>query len=193
MSQEIVLLHSALGVRPAMLDWATYLRAAGHRVHVPDVFDDETFSNEKDGIRKRDAVGIPELMQRVQAAVADLPAGLVFIGWSMGAAAAELLTATRPAAKAAILLHAVVPLATLGVRSWPAGVPIQVHYAKNDEWVPETNLKSLQSDAADAKAGVNVFTYDGAPHMFDDAGLDGYNPDATALVRERIGGFLEQL
>ena len=193
MPQEIVLLHSALGLRPAVLDWANYLRAAGHRVHTPDVFDGETFANVEDGIRKRDAVGIPELMRRTWAALADLPAGLVFVGWSLGAAAAEVLAATRPGARAAILLHAVVPLAALGTPHWPAGVPIQIHYAKNDPWVPEASLQAFQSAVASAKTRVDVFSYDGVPHMFDDAGLPGHAPDATALVRERIASFLEQL
>jgi dienelactone hydrolase len=33
--QEIVVFHSALGLRPALLRWAARLRAAGHVVHTP--------------------------------------------------------------------------------------------------------------------------------------------------------------
>jgi dienelactone hydrolase len=194
MSQEIVLLHSALGLRPAILDWATWLRAAGHRVHTPDVLDGETFTTVEEAIRRRDAVGIPELIRRTWAAMADLPAELVFVGWSAGAAAAELLAATRPGAKAAILLHGVVPLAVMGAGRWPASVPVQIHYAKNDPWVPEAGLQAFRSAVASAGSPVEVFTYDGGvPHMFDDAGLPGHAPDATALMRERIAGFLAQL
>jgi dienelactone hydrolase len=194
MPQDIVLLHSALGLRPAILDFAAHLRGAGHRVHTPDVFEGEVFATVAEGLRKRDALGIPELMRRTWAAVADLPAGLVFIGWSLGAAAAELLAATRPGARAAILLHAVVPLAAVGAPGWAASVPVQVHYAENDPWVPTPALQAFQSAVATAGSRVDVFCYGGGvPHMFDDAGLPGHAPDATALMRERIDGFLARL
>ena len=194
MSHEIVLLHSALGLRPAILDFADCLRRAGHRVHTPDIFDGQVFSSVEEGVRKRDALGIPELTRRTWAAVAGLPAGLVFIGWSMGAAAAELLAATRPGAKAAVLLHAVLPLTVLVAARWPASVPVQIHYAKNDPWVSEAGLQAFQSDVAAAGSRIDVFSYDGdIPHMFDDTGLPGHAPDATALMRERLDGFLAQL
>ncbi|MEZ5776444.1 MAG: hypothetical protein R3D33_17580 [Hyphomicrobiaceae bacterium] len=35
----IVLFHSALGLRPAVHDFADAIRAAGHTVHVPDYYD----------------------------------------------------------------------------------------------------------------------------------------------------------
>ena len=193
MPQEIVLLHSALGLRTAILEWATFLRAAGHRVHTPDVFDGETFATVADGMRKRDALGIPELGRRTQAAVASLPAELVFMGWSLGAAASEFLAATRPGAKAAILLHAVIPLPSLGLTRWPANVSVQIHYAKGDPWVPEAGVQLLKSAVDSGGSRTDVFSYDGPPHMFDDSGLPGYAPDATALMRERIAGFLDQL
>jgi dienelactone hydrolase len=158
MPQEIVLFHSALGLRPAMLDWAAHLRDAGHCVHTPDIFDGETFASVEDGLRKRDALGIPEIVRRTRAAVADLPEGLVFIGWSLGAAGAEFMAATRPGAKAAILLHGVVPRATLGTPRWPAGVPVQIHHAKDDPWVAKTSLQELQTAVASSGSRFEVFS-----------------------------------
>ena len=99
MSHEIVLFHSAQGLRPAVRAGANRLRAAGDRAHTPDLFDGEVFDDLPTGVRKRDALGIPELMRRAQAAVASLPAGLVYAGFSMGASAAEFLAATRPGAR----------------------------------------------------------------------------------------------
>jgi dienelactone hydrolase len=191
MPQEIVLLHSALGLRPALLDCADCLRAAGHRVHTPDIFDGEVFANVEDGFRKRDALGIPEIVRRTRAALEGLPAGLVFIGWSLGAAGAALMAATRPGARAAILLHGVVPLGALGVPRWPAGVPVQIHHARSDPWAPEPAVQALQAAVTASGNHVEIFSYD-LPHLFDDAGIPGHSPDGTALVRARITGFLDR-
>jgi dienelactone hydrolase len=99
MSQEVVLFHSALGLRPAVHEFADRLRAEGHTVHTPDSFDGEVFDDLEDGFRKRDALGIPELMGRAQASVADLPSPIVLAGFSMGTGAAEFFAATRPGAQ----------------------------------------------------------------------------------------------
>jgi len=194
MPHEIVMLHSALGLRPALLAWAAELRVAGHRVHTPDIFDGEVFSTIEDGIRKRDVLGIPEIARRTRAAMADLPQDLVYVGWSLGAAGAEFLATSRPGAKAAILLCGVIPLHALGAPSWPTGVPVQIHYAKGDPWAPEASVQELQATVAATGARVEVFSYDGGLfHIFDDAGLPGYSPEATALMRGRIGEFLKRL
>jgi dienelactone hydrolase len=102
--QDVVLFHSALGLRPAVYEFADRLRAEGHTVHTPDSFEGEVFDSLEDGMRRRDEIGIPELMSRAQAAIADLP-GLVFAGFSMGTSAAESLAGTRPGTRGAILMH----------------------------------------------------------------------------------------
>ena len=58
---ELVVFDSALGLRPAIREWAEQLRRAAHMVHGPDLFDGEVFETYADGAAKRDAVGIPEL------------------------------------------------------------------------------------------------------------------------------------
>src|SRR2546430_16265005 len=105
MGQHIVIFHSALGLRPAVSDFAARLRASGHIIQTPDLFDGEVFDNLEEGRRKRDAIGIQALIGRAQAAVASLPNELVFAGFSIGAAVAEFLAATRPGARAALLMH----------------------------------------------------------------------------------------
>ena len=66
---EVVVFHSALGLRPAVLDWAERLRTEGHTVHTPDLFDGEVFDSLEAGARKRDEVGVPELMRRATESV----------------------------------------------------------------------------------------------------------------------------
>jgi dienelactone hydrolase len=136
---EVVLFHSVLGLRPGVITAADRLRAAGHTVHTPDLYDGEVFDDLDDGMRKEEALGYQEIARRAREAVAELPGELVYAGFSMGTVHAELLTASRPGALGAVLMHGAEPVKALseffGVERWPEGVPVQVHYAAEDLWV----------------------------------------------------------
>jgi len=61
---EIVLFHSVLGVRPAVREWADRLRATGHVVHVPDLYDGEVFDDYAPAFAHVERIGgIPALIQ----------------------------------------------------------------------------------------------------------------------------------
>src|SRR4051812_6367590 len=98
-----------LGLRPGVTA-ADRLRAAGHTVHTPDLYDGEVFDDIDDGQRKEEALGYREIARRARESVAGLPEGLVFGGFSMGVAHAELLTASMPGALGAVLVHGAVPV-----------------------------------------------------------------------------------
>jgi dienelactone hydrolase len=178
----VVLFHSALGLRPAVHQFADQLRQDGHTVHTPDLFDGAVFDRLEEGVAMRDALGIPELMRRAAAAVADLPGEVVYAGLSMGAASAQWLAATRPGARGAVLLHAALPVQALGLERWPE-VPLQIHYAQGDPWVDGAVVEALRDQA-------EVFAYPGEGHLFTDAGSAEHDPESTALLVERVRGFV---
>jgi dienelactone hydrolase len=192
MGQEVVLFHSALGLRPAVREFADRLRAAGHTVHTPDSFDGELFENLEDGMSRRDALGIPELIARAQAAVAGLPSQLVFAGFSMGTGAAEFLAGNRPGARGAILIHGALAPAGVGLEAWPK-VPVQVHYAQDDPLVDVDQVRTLQAAARASGVSAEVHVYDRVGHLFEDAGTAGYDPGAAQLMLERVLAFLGKL
>ena len=111
---DIVLFHPARGLRPGVLAAAERLRAAGHTVHAPDYYDGEVFDDPEAGRSKLYDLGITEIFRRVTAAVTDLPAELVYAGFSLGAGAAQQLAATRPGARGAILMHGAFPIEAIG-------------------------------------------------------------------------------
>ena len=126
---RVVLFHSVQGLRPGVEEWAGRLREAGHEVWTPDLLEGRTFDDLDSGVAHRDELGVPELMKRAEAALAELPADLVFAGFSMGAATAGYYAATRPGARGAVLMHGVPPLRAYGVEAWPEELPAQVHFA----------------------------------------------------------------
>jgi dienelactone hydrolase len=195
---EVVLFHSVLGLRPGVIANADRLRAAGHTVHTPDLYDGETFDDLDDGMRKEEALGYREITRRAREAVARLPEGLVFAGFSMGVAYAELLTASRPGAVGAVLMHSAVPVEDIskyfGVDRWPEGVPVQVHYAASDPWVEaEEEVAPLRNAVTGAGADFEEYTYPGSGHLFADPDLPEYDREASKEMWERVLAFLARI
>lgn len=110
------------GSDPQSSSFAARLRAAGHVVHTPDLYNGEVFSDRNDAIRKIQELGFDRLLERAVAAVDRLPHDLLYAGFSNGGACAELLAATRPGARGAILIHAPLMVRAL---VWPLNVPVR--------------------------------------------------------------------
>jgi dienelactone hydrolase len=185
---EIVLFHSALGLRPGVHALAEHVRAAGHRVHLPDLFDGEVFEDLATGVAKRDALGIPEIARRAATAVEDLSAELVYAGLSLGTGPAQMLAQTRPGARAALLLHGVLPAAAFGA-PWPARVPLAIHTMDRDPWVDLDAARALASEAAHGE----LHLYPGEGHLFADPGLPEFDDDAASLLLRRTLAFLARV
>lgn len=194
---EVVLFHSALGLRPGVVAAAERLRTAGHTVHTPDYYDGKVFDDLEEGVRKRDALGYPEIVQRVNQAVAELPAELVFAGFSLGTGPAELLAATRSGARGTVLMHGALPVEafreSFGLERWPAEVPVQVHYAIEDTWVATENIAALGEAVRRAGADFEAHTYPGSGHLFADPDLPEYDPNSSELMWRRVLDFLDRL
>jgi dienelactone hydrolase len=195
---EVVMFHAVLGLRPGVLGAAERLRAAGHTVHTPDLFEGEVFDDLDDGMRKEETLGYREIARRAEEAVARLPAGLVFAGFSMGVAHAEQLTASRPGALGAVLMHGAVPVEALteyfGVERWPEGVPVQVHYAADDPWVEaEQEVAPLGEDVRGAGAEFEEYVYPGSGHLFADPDLPEYDRTSSEAMWERVIAFLDRI
>ena len=195
---EVVVFHSVLGLRPGVIAAADRLRAAGHTIHTPNLFDGEVFDDLDDGQRKEEALGYQEIARRAKEAVAELPAGLVFAGFSLGAVHAELLAASRPGALGAVLMHGAVPVEGLreffGVDRWPEGVPVQVHYAALDPWVEaDEEVVPLGDDVRGAGAAFEAHAYPCSGHLFADPALPEYDRASSEAMWERVLAFLDRI
>jgi len=188
---EIVLFHSAYGLRPGVLRWAERLRAAGYTVHAPDLYDGEVFTDRMDVVRKIQAVGFDGVLARSQAAVANLRGDLIYAGFSNGGACAELLAATRPGARGAILMHAPLMIRDLGWKVWPTTVPVQVHFAEKDPLRNEKVIEALAGRVRASGADFRHFDYPTSGHLFADPDMPAYDAAAAELMFQRVVEFLE--
>jgi dienelactone hydrolase len=186
---EVVLFHHALGLTRGVTGFADELRRAGHTVHTPDLFEGNTFDALEKGVAYAQQVGFGTVLDRGTRAVGELPAELVYAGFSIGVLSAQKLAQTRPGARGALLYYSCVPVAEFGP-AWPDGVPVQVHGMDADPiFAGEGDIdaaRALVASAADAE----LFLYSGDQHYFADSTLPSYDPDAAALLLARTLRFL---
>ena len=178
---EVVLFHHAQGLTAGCLAFADQLRAAGHVVHTPDLYDANTFESLSDGMAYAEQVGFGAIIERGESAVASIGTDLVYAGFSLGVMPAQKLAMTRSGARAAVFMHATVPPEEFG-GPWPESVPLQIHVMEGDELGDVDVARSIES--------AELFLYPGDGHLFTDSSLPAYDPDATALVLDRIRAFL---
>ncbi len=189
---EVVLFHHALGVTPGFTIFADELRSAGHTVHTPDLFDGRTFETIDDGLAHAQQIGFGEVLQRGRRAVENLPAELVYGGFSLGVLPAQMLAQTRPGAQGALLFYSCVPVSEFG-EAWPDGVPVQIHGMDRDPIFMGEGDVDAARELVDHAADAELFLYPGDQHYFADSTLPSYDPEATALLRDRVLGFLGKL
>lgn len=180
---RILLLHSALGLRPAVTAFADQLRRLGHGVDVPDYYEGHVFEGEAEGIAHRDAH--PEYFERVRAIADALPADAVLAGFSLGAWFTQRLAARRPEARAAILLHS----AAAPRGEW-SGVPVQVHRYAGDPWIDPADVAALGTAVTASGAAFEDHVTPGHGHLFTDLDGPDADPEATAATVTRIDAFL---
>lgn len=190
---DVALFHSALGLRRGVLADADRLRAAGHRVHTPDLFDGDVFDDFGTGTAKMAELGVAELRRRTWAAVEGLPGDLVYVGFSMGAASAQYLAANRPGARGAVLVDGARPVGEVSPTGWPGTVPVQVHYHDGDPWVDADHVAAFGEGVRQSGAWFEQYAYAGSTHLFADPDLPGYQHESAELMWRHVLDFLAKL
>ncbi len=193
---EVVLFHHVQGLTDGVRAFADGLRADGHTVHTPDLFDGECPATIELGLALVNLIGDEALSERATGALAELPAGLVYAGFSFGGATAQQFAQTRPGARGALLYESFVALsAEWSFGPWPAGLPVQVHGMDKDPFFAgEGDLDGARELVAALGPGVaELYTYPGDKHLFTDSSLPSYDAGATRLVLDRSLAFLGRL
>ena len=186
---EVVLFHHAQGLTSGVLAFADELRRAGHTVHTPDVFEGRTYATVEEGIGFAKEVGFAEVFERGVRAAEELPPELVYAGFSLGAMPAQSLAQTRPGARGALLFDSCVPTSEFG-SGWPDGVPVQVHGMDGDPFFAGEGDIDAARALVDESEDAELFVYPGDQHLFADSSLASYDPEAAALLTQRVLEFL---
>lgn len=192
---EVLLLHHIQGRTPGVEAFADALRAEGHLVHVPDLFDGLMFESIDAGVAYVENLGFDAMIDRGVASAAEHQGAMVYVGMSMGVLPAQKLAQTRPGSAGAVLLEACAPVTAFG-DTWPEGVPVQIHGMEADSFFAgEGDIDAARAiiEQVGQPAQAQLFTYSGDSHLFIDKSLASYRADAASLVIDRVLKFLGDL
>ena len=189
---EVLLFHHAQGLTRGIGDFADRLRGVGHTVHVPDLYHGQVFATLQDGAEYAAKIGFGTVIERGRAVAEQLPAELVYAGFSLGVLPAQMLTQTRRGARGALLFEACVPVSESG-GTWPAGVPVQVHGMEDDEFFAGEGDINAARALVQAASDAELFLYPGNRHLFTDSSLPSYDEPAATQLTQRVLSFLERI
>ncbi|MFJ9677403.1 dienelactone hydrolase family protein [Streptomyces sp. NPDC101194] len=188
---NIMLFHSTYGLRPAVHAAADRLRAAGHEVHVPDLFEGHTFETVEEGLAFKEEVGKDELLRRaVLAAAPYSDRGLVYAGFSFGASTAQTLALGDEKARGLLLFHGTSDIAE---NASVDELPVQLHVADPDPFETHDWLNSWYLQMQRTGADVEIYRYPGAGHLFTDPELSDFDLASAELAWKVSLGFLATL
>ena len=188
---EVVLFHHVQGLTPGIVAFADELRAAGHTVHTPDLFDGRTFPTLEEGMAHAKTVGFDAILNRGVNEGEALGTDMVYAGFSLGVMPAQKLAQTRPGAMGALLIDACIPASEFGDR-WPEGVPVQVHGMDADPLFAGEGDRDAAQALVDSTEHGELFLYPGNVHLFADSSLPSYDQQATEVMTGRILEFLSR-
>jgi dienelactone hydrolase len=192
---EVLLFHHVQGLTAGMQAFADDVQAAGHVLHVPDLFAGRTFGSIDEGMAHARELG-DAVDQRADVIAAGLTEALVYAGFSMGGGIAQRLAQTRPGARGALLYETCYP--TVGewaFGSWPADVPVQIHGMDADPFFAEEggDIDAARDLVAKHPDLAELFLYRGDRHLFSDRSLPAHDPQAAALLMTRTLQFLDRV
>jgi dienelactone hydrolase len=188
---EVLLFHHAQGLTPGVRSFADELRAAGHTVHTPDLYDGRTFETLDEGMAHARRIGFDRILERAVGEAEQLSHELVYAGFSLGEMGAQKLAQTRPGARGALLFYSCIPISgEWAFGPWPEGVPVQIHGMDADPiFVGEGDVDAAR-EIVEKVDDAELFLYPGDQHYFADSSLPSYDPAATALLMRRVLDFL---
>jgi dienelactone hydrolase len=134
--------------------------------------------------------GFPEIIRRGSDAAKELPADIVYAGFSLGVLPAQALAQTRPGTRGALLFYGCVPLSEFGT-SWPDAVPLQIHMMDADEWTVED--RAVAKALVEKIPAAELFLSPGSAHLFADPSSGDYDEETAVLLRERTLAFLHRV
>lgn len=184
---DVLMFHHALGLTRGLESFADDIRAAGHTVTTPDLFDGKKFPTIADGIAHAEKIGFDVIIQRGEKAAEGMGDRLIVAGFSLGALPAQKLAQTRPGVRGCILYNSAAPLSEFG-ESWPAEVALQIHMTEHDRWGEDDQEAAEELVTQADHAALHV--YPGTGHLVCDSSFADYDAPTAARILERSLAFI---
>jgi carboxymethylenebutenolidase len=189
----LVMLQEFYGVNSHIRDMADQYANDGYYTIAPAIFDrverDVELTYDPAGIEKgrelRAKLNLDQTMIDVQAAInAVTPFGPVAaLGYCWGGSLAFLAAARLNGLTCAVAYYGA---QIAGWRNEKPKVPVLMHFADNDEYIPARDVDEIRA----ARPEVEIHIYPGTQHGFSCNDRHQYEPNSAAVARTRTLRFL---
>jgi carboxymethylenebutenolidase len=193
--QGVLVLHAWWGLNDTIKDFCTRLAGEGFTAFAPDLYRGKLATTIPEAEALRDALdwkaSIPEIStaaEFLQGCCGEPGKGLAVIGFSLGAFFALNLSTTDPErVNKVVVFYGTGPADFAKSRSTYQG-----HFAENDPFEPNSEVKGLEEELKKAGRPVAFYTYPGTRHwFFEPDRVDAFNQEAAELAWERTLAFLK--
>ncbi len=195
----VLVLHAWWGLNDTIRAVCTQLAEAGFVAFAPDLYhgkvadtidDAETLGKALDTNHLQAKAEIVDATRFLSERASQTNRGLAVIGFSLGAYYALDLAAADPEH-----IHSVIIFyGTAGGDFSNSRAAYLGHFAKNDEFEPQSNVDDLKKSLQRAGCPVTFYHYSGTGHwFFEPDRLLAYNQAAASLAWDRTLAFLSRL
>ncbi len=192
---EILLFHHIQGLTPGLVAFADRLRADGHTVHTPDLFEGQTFATIPEGMAYTRRDGAPDYDALADEVAAGLPDALVHAGFSFGVSFAQRLCPAAARERPAPCCSSRSTRSPASGASAPGRTACRCRstaWTRDEFFAGEGELEAARELVATVE-GAELFVYPGDRHLFADPSLPSYDAAAAALLTERVLAFLSRI
>ncbi len=195
--KAVLVLHAWWGLNETIKAFCQRLASQGFVVFAPDLYHGKIADTISDAEKlsatintNAEAVGseILDSATFLYQRLSHPSHGLAVIGFSMGAYFALELSTVAPE-----MIQKVVVYYGTGPENFQGSqAEYLAHFASNDPYEPEENVKYLQTKLKEANRPATFFVYPGTGHWFFESDReDAYQPEAAELAWERTLEFLK--
>jgi dienelactone hydrolase len=181
----VLLFHHAQGLTPGCVSFADRLRAAGHVVHTPDLYDGKTSPSSPTAFATRKRSASARSPTAGASPRSPSPPASSTRGSRSGRCRRRCWLRRGPARRARCCSTPRFQLRSSAGRGRTACRSRSTRW-RDDEWGDVDVAHGLAEEIETAE----LFLYPGDRHLFADESLPDYDEDAAALLMERVLRFL---
>ena len=187
---EVLLFHHALGQTTGFLAFADKLRAAGHDVHTPDLYDGKTFHRSQAGrLTRAGRSASATIGERGRLSRRGCRTTSSTAGSRSGCCRRRCWPRHGRAPDGALLFSAAFPASEFG-GGWPPASRSRSTSCRRTSSPSKEDLDAAR-ELEQTVEGAELFLYPGDRHLFADNSLPDYDEAAAALLDERVITFLK--
>jgi len=189
----VVVIQEWWGLNQQIKGVADRLAQAGYRALVPDLFRGKLAKDRNEASHMMDTLDWGGAILDVRGAVQHLkgfsPSKVAVLGFCMGGALTLISGVKVAEMDAGVCFYGIPP--TEAADPSQIRVPMQFHFATNDDWCNPTAIGKLEESMKRGNVSYELFRYEGTHHAFmNDARPEVHDPKAAKVAWDRALKFL---